>query len=214
MFARRNARRWQLSILYSSRIHQCPQTSWGGTYRSRSGIFREKQKSLKSKAKKVAKRLRLVIQEVDYGARKDLSGICGTMLRFLSTTGRQPWWTPCPYGCRRPTAPTCIRSFISPSTKRAYSRCNSASHSSVTLCSGLGRTSESQLIFLFREGTWKHHPFCSWERWLADLGYVGARGLLVKYKGDDVNSAARLLFNNVHEHVRETALWRGPSSGH
>ena len=51
------------------------------------------------------------------------------------------------------------------------------------------------------EGTWKHHPFCSWERWLADLGYVGARGLLVKYKGDDVNSAARLLFNNVHEHV-------------
>ena len=49
------------------------QTSFGGTYRSRSGIFSEKHKSLKSKAKKVAQRLERLI--------------CGaSMLCFPSTT--------------------------------------------------------------------------------------------------------------------------------
>ena len=30
--------------------------------------------------------------------------------------------------------------------------------------------------------TWGAHPFRSWEAWLADLGYVGAAGLLHKFK--------------------------------
>ena len=28
------------------------------------------------------------------------------------------------------------------------------------------------------EETWDEHPFYGWERWLADLGYVGCMGLL------------------------------------
>ena len=30
--------------------------------------------------------------------------------------------------------------------------------------------------------TWWAHPFTSWEVWLADLGYVGAAGLMHKFK--------------------------------
>ena len=36
-------------------------------------------------------------------------------------------------------------------------------------------------ITIWRD-TWAHHPFRSWEAWLADLGYCGAIGLITKYK--------------------------------
>lgn len=32
------------------------------------------------------------------------------------------------------------------------------------------------------ESTWADHPFDSWELWLADLGYIGGRGLVTKFK--------------------------------
>ena len=75
------------------------------------------------------------------------------------------------------------------------------------------------------EATWADHPFQSWELWLADLGYVGGRGLMTKFKRyaglpltrnqqatRPTHVCVRLpltspacapqLFNNVHEHVR------------
>ena len=61
------------------------------------------------------------------------------------------------------------------------------------------------------ETTWADHPFRPGERWLADLGYVGAFGLLVKIKrrprrvrGGPRPALAvpQRVFNNVHEHVR------------
>ena len=48
--------------------------------------------------------------------------------------------------------------------------------------------------------SWDDHRFFSWERWLADLGYVGALGLLVKFKGH--LTRRRRYFNNIHEFVR------------
>ena len=39
-----------------------------------------------------------------------------------------------------------------------------------------------------------------WEWWLADLGYVGALGLIYKFK--QVITWAQLYFNNVHEWYR------------
>jgi hypothetical protein len=61
------------------------------------------------------------------------------------------------------------------------------------------------------ETTWADHPFRPGERWLADLGYIGAFGLLCKIKrrprgrrGGPRPALTRpqRLFNNVHEHVR------------
>ena len=54
------------------------------------------------------------------------------------------------------------------------------------------------------ERTWSEHPFHSWERWLADLGYVGALGLVYKFKrvGRRRLTRTQTIFNNVHEHVR------------
>ena len=62
----------------------------------------------------------------------------------------------------------------------------------------LGTTSDITIWEL----TWHLHPFHPWERWLADLGYVGANGLWVKFKEDQVTTRAELLYNNVHEFVR------------
>ena len=59
--------------------------------------------------------------------------------------------------------------------------------------------------------TWQDHPMLPWEMWLADLGYVGGRGLLYKYKkrarrrNQPPPPALRdheVVFNNIHEHVR------------
>ena len=61
------------------------------------------------------------------------------------------------------------------------------------------------------ETTWADHPFRPGERWLADLGYIGAFGLLVKFKRRQrlrrggprpALTAPQRIFNNVHEHVR------------
>ena len=71
----------------------------------------------------------------------------------------------------------------------------------------LGVTSDKEIW----ESTWAEHPFFSWEWWLADLGYVGALGLLTKYKRRrrPARNAPpppllpqQQLMNNVHEHVR------------
>ena len=54
------------------------------------------------------------------------------------------------------------------------------------------------------EETWDEHPFYGWERWLADLGYVGCMGLLYKYKRDGGRqlNRAEVYFNNLQEFVR------------
>ena len=65
------------------------------------------------------------------------------------------------------------------------------------------------------ETTWGDHPFQPGERWLGDLGYVGAFGLLTKYKRRKRRrrggprpalltalTVPQRVFNNVHEHVR------------
>ena len=61
------------------------------------------------------------------------------------------------------------------------------------------------------ETTWADHPFRPGERWLADLGYIGAFGLLVKFKRRNRPrrggprpplTMPQRVFNNVHEHVR------------
>lgn len=52
--------------------------------------------------------------------------------------------------------------------------------------------------------TWANHPLRSWEAWLADLGYVGAAGLIYKFKkpaGGALTRAQRR-FNNMHECTR------------
>ena len=59
--------------------------------------------------------------------------------------------------------------------------------------------------------TWAWHPFFPWEWWLADLGYVGALGLLYKWKKASQHPNRRpppdltpqeLFYNNIHEFYR------------
>ena len=61
------------------------------------------------------------------------------------------------------------------------------------------------------EQTWVAHPFLPWEWWLADLGYVGALGLLYKWKRaaqqprqppPPALTPLQLFYNNVHEFYR------------
>ena len=61
------------------------------------------------------------------------------------------------------------------------------------------------------EQTWAAHPFFPWEWWLADLGYVGALGLLYKWKRASQQrnqppppplTPQQLFYNNVHEFYR------------
>ena len=85
----------------------------------------------------------------------------------------------------------------------------------------LGCTSD---VTIWRQ-TWQQHPFRSWEAWLGDLGYVGAAGLITKFKKPPKRrrprrppgaaararamrppapplTRAQLHFNNVHESTR------------
>ena len=64
------------------------------------------------------------------------------------------------------------------------------------------------------EQTWAHHPFLPWEFWLGDLGYLGALGILVKWKRRARRrgqppplqlTQQQLFYNNVHEHYRNRA---------
>ena len=64
------------------------------------------------------------------------------------------------------------------------------------------------------EQTWPYHPFFPWEWWLADLGYVGALGLVYKWKRTAQRSGQpppppltpqELFYNNVHEFYRNRA---------
>ena len=61
------------------------------------------------------------------------------------------------------------------------------------------------------ETTWGEHAFQPGERWLGDLGYMGAFGILTKYKrrkrrrrggARPALTVPQRVFNNVHEHVR------------
>ena len=71
----------------------------------------------------------------------------------------------------------------------------------------LGTTSDVTIW----EQTWAYHPFFPWEWWLADLGYVGAFGLLYKWKRAGQQQGQppppqltplELFYNNVHEFYR------------
>ena len=71
----------------------------------------------------------------------------------------------------------------------------------------LGTTSDVTIW----EQTWAYHPFFPWEWWLADLGYVGAFGLLYKWKRAAQQpgqpppiqlTPQELFYNNVHEFYR------------
>eukprot|EP00966_Prymnesium_polylepis_P058000 1343316-Prymnesium_polylepis.1 len=68
----------------------------------------------------------------------------------------------------------------------------------------LGVTSDKT----FWDQTWAWHPFFPWEWWLADVGYVGALGLLYKWKKASQQPTRRpppdltpqeLFYNNIHE---------------
>ena len=71
----------------------------------------------------------------------------------------------------------------------------------------LGVTSDKTIW----DQTWAWHPFFPWEWWLADLGYVGALGLLYKWKKASQQPNRRpppdltpqeLFYNNIHEFYR------------
>ena len=71
----------------------------------------------------------------------------------------------------------------------------------------LGCTSDKTIW----DQTWAAHPFFPWEWWLADLGYLGALGLIVKYKraaqqpgqpAPPQLTNRQLFFNNTHAFLR------------
>ena len=71
----------------------------------------------------------------------------------------------------------------------------------------LGTTSDVTIW----EQTWAYHPFFSWEWWLADVGYVGAFGLVYKWKRAAQQpgqppppqlTPQELFYNNIHEFYR------------
>lgn len=54
--------------------------------------------------------------------------------------------------------------------------------------------------------TRRQHRFRRGERWLGDLGYVGCRGILTKFKKNQMNGPGRRIdkrrFNRAHERIR------------
>lgn len=67
------------------------------------------------------------------------------------------------------------------------------------------------------EQTWDEHPFYGWERWLADLGYVGCMGLLYKYKrngGRQLNRALRCTLTIcMNSYATASRMWCHSSNG-
>lgn len=51
------------------------------------------------------------------------------------------------------------------------------------------------------DSTFDLHPLEDWELWLADLAYIGCRGIMTKFKGKDLTEEQQI-FSNIHEHIR------------
>ena len=181
-------------------LHQCPQLNWIQNYKTADGRYKASERSMSAHVWPTAQALANIIDEVDYTWRfnqfnhglppfdKAVTGIVDTLPIVISTP--HSWWL--------------STLFYQPKYKATVVKMQLGISfmGDIILWTGphLGVISDISIW----ESTWAEHPFCWWERWLADLGYVGAIGLIYKFK----KAAGRLLtreeivFNNVHEFMR------------
>ena len=181
-------------------LHKCPQLNWIEAFRSADGQFKACARSFTEHVWATADALANIIEEIDYSWRLDpynhalppfdqsITGIVDTLPIYIATP--HYWWL--------------SSLFFQPKYKACVLKMQLGISllGDVILWTGphLGVTSDTTIW----ETTWAEHPFCAWERWLADLGYVGCIGLIYKFKkvAGRALSRAQLIFNNVHEHTR------------
>ena len=178
-------------------IHQLPQNNWDGVFKLCNGkkIFRMTATHWQP-MHDVADALASIITEIVYDDRLDLFNHVGGPFSYFYTgiVDVFPVFVPAPHSF------SMRRQLFQPK----YDACVYKIQIAVTFMGNiilwtgphLGCESDKKIW----DDTWDVHPFYWWEWWLADLGYVGALGLIYKFKV--VASAAMLYFNNVHEWFR------------
>ena len=184
-------------------IHKCPVLSWVESFKSADGTYRACTRCMQLHVWPTAAALAALIDEIDYTWRLDphnhalppfdraVTGIVDTL----------PIYIPSPHNWYLSTL------FFQPKYKACVLKMQLGISlmGDIILWTGphLGVTSDKTIW----ETTWEEHPFTWWERWLADLGYVGCLGLIYKFKkvkGRPRGGLTReqILFNNIQEHVR------------
>jgi hypothetical protein len=184
-------------------IHKCPQTNWHESFALPGGYTMNNLVPMR----RVADALADIICEIVYDDRLDLYNHAGPPFEYHVTALVDvfPVFVPAPheFSLRRllfqPKYDACVLKI----------QLGISLLGNIILWTGphLGVTSDKTIW----DQTWAAHPFKGWEWWLADLGYVGALGLLYKYKRAAQRrgqppppplSVTEVFYNNVHEWYR------------
>lgn len=179
-------------------IHKCPQVKWTSTFRSKDGRHSLGARTVRAVVYPLAGALAAIIDEIDRSKRLSPfnHGPPPFDFRFTGIVDTFPVYCPAPhrFALRRllfqPKYKACVLKYQLGITFAGEIILFTGPH--------LGTIGDCTIW----EATWRDHPFYPWEVWMADLGYVGCDGLIVKYKGDQVLGAREIWFNNVHEHIR------------
>ena len=179
-------------------IHKCPQNNWMSQFRSRNGLYSLSTSSFKKFVYPLAKAYAQIMEEVDRSRRLSPFNHGPFPFHQLCTGIVDTFPVKVPHPHRFALA----RLLYQPKYKATVLKwqLGITFTGEIILFTGphLGTIHDSTIW----ESTWADHPFFSWELWLADLGYQGCDGLMVKYKGDQIRGEREQWFNNVHEDVR------------
>ena len=185
-------------------LHQSPQNVWASPFRSKTGCFKMSMRTARRRLPPLALALATIIDEVDYERRLDRfnHGIAPFDYLFTGIVDTLPVYVPQPHRWAlarllyQPKYGACVYKYQLGITFAGE----------IVLFTGphLGTTPDVTIW----EATWAQHPFYDWELWLGDLGYVGADGIVTKFKRSRYKRTLanhEIFFNNVHEHVRNRA---------
>ena len=181
-------------------MHKCPQLNWTETFRSGDGKHVAGRRAFINNVFPIAEALANILDEVDYARRLDPynHGLPPFDKSFTILVDTLPIYIPAPHDWYLSTL------FYQPKYKACVVKMQLGINfkGEIVLWTGPHLGVESDVGIW--NSTWAEHPFRPWERGLADLGYVGAIGLVTKYKKPTggVLTGPQVIFSNVHEHTR------------
>jgi len=184
-------------------VHKHPQKIWKSQFKSRDGVYELTDWGRYKHVYPLAHAFAAIIDEIDRSRRLDRYNHGVPPFEYLITglVDTFPVYVPQPHRW------SLARLLYQPKYKATVFKYQLGItwNGEIILFTGphLGTTSDKTIW----EATWAEHPFYDWELWLGDLGYVGADGILHKFKRDGGRALTTRehWFNNVHEHERNRA---------